>query len=1068
MAVTSTYAQSFNTATLVSLAVTSTFAQSFNTGTLVNTAVNATNSLYANTATYAQSFNTATLVNTAVNATTSSYANTASYARSFNTSTLVAIAVTSTFAQSFNTATLVSNAVIASGLGSNIITISNTSTAISNTSGALQVSGGVGVAGSIYANAVYSNGYAVSTSTASAITIQLNGTTLGVPTTINFATGTTASIVGNVVTVQATAVSGSATTSTLNAGTYTVALSTSGVLTIPGTLQNLLNIGSVTISASSGTNTATWTFGTAGSLAFPDGSKQLTAFTGTVVFNTATLVAQAVSANTATIAQSVVGGIGVATLTAGTGTYISTSTGAVTIWVSTASTFNTSTLVALAVTSTFAQSFNTATLVNAAINATKLINGSNSINIDSSGHLLPNSNLSQDLGSTSSQWRSLYVGTNTIFIGGTSVSVGPSGSLSVGGSVAVNSFTGTSVTGSINTSTGVVTLSFNTNTLVALAVTSTFAQSFNTATLVAQAVSATTSSYATTATFAQSFNTATLVALAVTATSLAWTNKISIGQGAGYFGSTFNNWIAVGTNAGGNATGNGDAGISIGYNSNASGSGSISLGSYSLAQTGQGNNAIAIGTDAGNKNQGNYSIAIGYGSGKNDIIGTAQAANTIILNASGSTVDGVPSQTNSTYITPIRNATTTSGILYYNTITYEVTYGSLGTLSIGSGLSGTSYNGSASVTMNIDYTIVATTSSAQTLSNKTINAGVNTISSLTNSNLSGSAGITNANLANSSITVGSTAISLGGSNTAIAGLTQVDVNNIRITGNTISATNTNGNLTISTTGTGTIVVTNTVSATSTNTGALQIYGGVGIGGNAFVGGSFTATGVIYQGLWAVSTASNVLASPYAGIFTITNTSSSISTNTGALQVVGGVGIGGQVFIGGNHSIAGITTVTNTTAAISTNTGALQVVGGVGVGGNLYVGGIVTATTFVGTANPGTTSTTASALGYLGMPQLSTATSYTLVAGDQGKHIYITATGQTITIPANTAVAFPIGSSIAFIAGPSATTVSIAITTDTMYLGGSGTTGTRTLAAYGMATAVKVAATTWFINGSGLT
>jgi hypothetical protein len=38
----------------------------------------------------------------------------------------------------------------------------------------------------------------------------------------------------------------------------------------------------------------------------------------------------------------------------------------------------------------------------------------------------------------------------------------------------------------------------------------------------------------------------------------------------------------------------------------------------------------------------------------------------------------------------------------------------------------------------------------------------------------------------------------------------------------------------------------------------------------------------------------------------------------------------------------------------------------------------------------------------------------------------------------------------------------------MYLGGTGTTGSRTLAAYGMATAVKVASTSWFINGAGLT
>jgi fibronectin-binding autotransporter adhesin len=160
---------------------------------------------------------------------------------------------------------------------------------------------------------------------------------------------------------------------------------------------------------------------------------------------------------------------------------------------------------------------------------------------------------------------------------------------------------------------------------------------------------------------------------------------------------------------------------------------------------------------------------------------------------------------------------------------------------------------------------------------------------------------------------------------------------------------------------------------------------------------------------------------------------------------------------------GTTTFASVTTSSSTTTGALTVVGGVGIGGNLNVGGTVAAL-----ASPGTTATTASAVGYLGMPQTSTATSYTLIASDQGKHIYITASGQTITIPSNVAVPYPIGSSIAFIAGPSATTVSIAITTDTMYLGGSGTTGTRTLAAYGMATAVKVATTTWFINGTGLT
>jgi hypothetical protein len=47
-------------------------------------------------------------------------------------------------------------------------------------------------------------------------------------------------------------------------------------------------------------------------------------------------------------------------------------------------------------------------------------------------------------------------------------------------------------------------------------------------------------------------------------------------------------------------------------------------------------------------------------------------------------------------------------------------------------------------------------------------------------------------------------------------------------------------------------------------------------------------------------------------------------------------------------------------------------------------------------------------------------------------------------------------------------VTIAITTDTMYLAGPGTTGSRTLAEYGIASAVKLASTDWLISGNGLT
>ena len=110
-----------------------------------------------------------------------------------------------------------------------------------------------------------------------------------------------------------------------------------------------------------------------------------------------------------------------------------------------------------------------------------------------------------------------------------------------------------------------------------------------------------------------------------------------------------------------------------------------------------------------------------------------------------------------------------------------------------------------------------------------------------------------------------------------------------------------------------------------------------------------------------------------------------------------------------------------------------------------------------------------AVGYLIIPQNAQTGSYTLVLGDSGKSIFhATAAGAaTYTIPANGTVAYPIGTTISII-NMSTNAVTIAITTDTLYLAGTGATGSRTLAQYGVATTTKMTSTTWIISGSGLT
>jgi hypothetical protein len=115
-----------------------------------------------------------------------------------------------------------------------------------------------------------------------------------------------------------------------------------------------------------------------------------------------------------------------------------------------------------------------------------------------------------------------------------------------------------------------------------------------------------------------------------------------------------------------------------------------------------------------------------------------------------------------------------------------------------------------------------------------------------------------------------------------------------------------------------------------------------------------------------------------------------------------------------------------------------------------------------------TAPVASSAGYLGAPVNTQNGDYTLVLGDAGKTLHSTAASAvTWTLPVSTSAAYPVGTVIAF-ANMGAGTVTITSTSGvTVTLAGTGDTGDRSLAQYGLATATMLATDSWLIGGTGL-
>lgn len=156
--------------------------------------------------------------------------------------------------------------------------------------------------------------------------------------------------------------------------------------------------------------------------------------------------------------------------------------------------------------------------------------------------------------------------------------------------------------------------------------------------------------------------------------------------------------------------------------------------------------------------------------------------------------------------------------------------------------------------------------------------------------------------------------------------------------------------------------------------------------------------------------------------------------------------------GGLVGVTATQTLTNKTFGSGTTFTAPTISNGTATGTTL-----ISCTIRANTTVNDTGTISASSVGYRGVP-LITATTRTLALTDAGKVIH--ASGN-VTIPANSSVAFPIGTVIA-ISNSSATNSTISITGDTLRYGT--LTGSRTLLPYRVAGLIKTGATEWKIEG----
>jgi hypothetical protein len=278
--------------------------------------------------------------------------------------------------------------------------------------------------------------------------------------------------------------------------------------------------------------------------------------------------------------------------------------------------------------------------------------------------------------------------------------------------------------------------------------------------------------------------------------------------------------------------------------------------------------------------------------------------------------------------------------------------------------------------------------------------------------------------------------------------------------------------------TGSILTVNNASNAWANANAIQIgtasfYSlSPAIGNYTFIGQNYywdgvsaryiqngTASGFYLQGdtfSWAAAVSGTAN--------TVASLAPKMSLNgAGNLSVTGNVITSGVVTATGN--ITGSDIITNGVVTATGNITGGNIITS-GAGGNITGANVITANTFSASGNF-IGNTNGFTIGYLNVPQVA-ASNTTLALSDAGKHYYSTLSGSyTLTIPANNSVAFDTGTQISIVVQSGGNILVNAASGVSLYLSGDSTPGNRTVGSYCWATLLKVAANTWFIDGTGV-